>query len=204
MSNSIPVKFCFKGSRDYVQGGDIFNEVIQIIKSRGECQSNLNVDLIMRNVLRTNADLFFVKKTDNNSDKLVNATINISCNTNQYQMILVENDTPIDQRNDYFEEEIIKSVLFNEDEKAISLEKSNHYTVIERIIALNKVLLNKLFPNHGGKWYFVKIKLRDWDINMEDSASIKLSFKKNLDFKLTDTLIYVEGEQVGNIYFSLI
>jgi hypothetical protein len=51
---------------------------------------------------------------------------------------------------------------------------------------------------------FVKIKLRNWDINMEDSASIKLSFKKNLDFKLTDTLIYVEGEQVGNIYFSLI
>lgn len=204
MSNAIPMIFCFKSTRDYVQGGDIFNEVIQIIKSRGECQSNLNVDLIMRNVLRTNADLFFVKKTDNNSDKLVNATINISCNTNQYQMILVENDTPIDQRNDYFEEEIIKSVLFNEDEKAISLEKSNHYTVIERIIALNKVLLNNLFPNHGGKWYFVKIKLRNWDINMEDSASIKLSFKKNLDFKLTDTLIYVQGEQVGNIYFSLI
>jgi hypothetical protein len=39
---------------------------------------------------------------------------------------------------------------------------------------------------------------------MEDSATIKLVFKKNMDFKLTDTIIYVEGEQVGNIYFSLI
>lgn len=204
MSNSIPLTFCFKGSRDYVQGGDIFNEVIQIIKSREECQSNLNIDLIMRNVLRTNANLFFVEKTDDNSYKLVNATINISCNTNRYEMILVENDIPINQRNDYFEEEIIKSVLFNEDEKSISLGKSNYYTVIERIIALNKVLLNKLFPNHGRKWYFVKIKLRNWDINMNDSASLKLVFKKNLDFKLTDTIISVEGEQVGNIYFSLI
>jgi hypothetical protein len=158
----------------------------------------------MRNVLRTNADLFFVKKTDSNSDKLVNATINISCSTNQYEMILVENNTPVDQRNEYYEEEIIKFIMYNEDEKSISLEKCNHYTVIERIIALNKVLLNRLFPNHGGKWYFVKIKLRNWDINMEDSATIKLVFKKNMDFKLTDTIIYVEGEQVGNIYFSLI
>lgn len=204
MSNSIPVTFCFKGSRDYVHGTDMFNKIIELNKERFNGSDFINIDMTVRSIARTNMNMFELQSFNNDNLTPVNASFSISVNGNRINVLLVENGEAINCSYKYDEEAIENEAVVNIEEKIITLSNFSKYTLIEKIVALNKKLLNFLFPNHGGKWYFTKIKLRELNLNTPDSATIKLVFKKNLDFKLTDTIIYVEGEQVGNIYFSLI
>jgi hypothetical protein len=204
MSNFIPVSFCFKGSRDYVHGTDVFNKIIQLNKDFFIEAEVINIDMTVRSIARTNMNMFELQSFNNNSSTPINAYFSINANGNKIDLLLVENGDEIDCRYEYNEEEIEHTSVVDIEEKTITLTNFSKYTLIEKIVAVNKKLLNSLFPNHGGKWYFTKIKLRGLNLNTPVSATIKLVFKKNLDFKLTDTIIYVEGEQVGNIYFSLV
>ena len=204
MSNSIPVTFCFKGSRDYVHGTDMFNKIIELNKERFNGADFIDIDMNVRSIARTNMNMFELQSFNNDSSKPVNASFSINVNENRTNVLLVENGEAIYCRYEYNEEEIEDVAVVDIEEKSIILSNFSEHTLIEKIVAVNKKLLNSLFPNHGGKWYFTKIKLRGLNLNTPVSATIKLVFKKNLDFKLTDTIIFVEGEQVGNIYFSLV
>ena len=204
MSNYIPVTFCFKGSRDYVHGTDMFNKIIELNKERFNGAEFIDIDMTVRSIARTNMNMFESQSFNNNPSMPINANFSINSNGNRIDVLLVENGDAINCKYEYNEEELEHAAVVQIEEKIITLSNFSKYTLIEKIVALNKKLLNSLFPNHGGKWYFAKIKLRELNLNTPVSATIKLVFKKNLDFKLTDTIIYVEGEQVGNIYFSLL
>ena len=204
MSNSIPVPFCFKGSRDYVHGTDMFNKIIELNKACFNGAEVIDIDMTVRSIARTNMNMFELQSFSNDSTTPINANFSINANGNRIHVLLVENGDAIDCRYEYNEEEIEHAAVIDIEEKTITLSNFSKYTLIEKIVAINKKLLNSLFPNHGGKWYFTKIKLRELNLNTPDSATIKLVFKKNMDFKLTDTVIMIDNKQTGNIYFSLI
>lgn len=204
MSNYIPVTFCFKGSRDYVHGPDMFNKIIELNKERFNGADIIDIDMTVRSIARTNMDMFELQSFKNNSSTSIKANFTMHVDGNRIDLLLVENGGAIDCGYEYNEEEIEHKAIVNFEEKTVTLTNFSKYTLIEKIVAVNKKLLNLLFPNHGGKWYFTKIKLREFDLNTPDSATIKLIFKKNMDFKLTDTIIMVDERQIGNIYFSLL
>lgn len=204
MSNAIPVKFCFKGSRDYVHGTDMFNKIIEFNKEHINGSEVIDIDMTVRSIARTNMNMFESQFFNNDSSTPINASFSITVNDKRLDLLLVENGDTIDCSYEYDEEEIENESVVNIEEKTITLCDFSKHTIIEKTVALNKKLLNSLFPNHGGKWYFTKIKLRELNLNTPVSATIKLVFKKNMDFKLTDTVIMINDKQVGNIYFSLV
>lgn len=204
MSNCIPVTFCFKGSRDYVHGTDMFNKIIELNKERFNGAEFIDIDMTVRSIARTNMDLFESQSFNSNPSIPINANFSINVNGTKIMLLLVENGDTIQCKYDYYEDEIETAADVDIEEKTILLTNFVKYSLIEKLVALNKKLLNSLFPNHGGKWYFTKIKLRDLDLNTPDSATIKLVFKKNVDFKITDTIIVVNDKPIGNIYFSLL
>ena len=71
---------------------------------------------------------------------------------------------------------MVAPAIFKEDEKSITLHSSPQYTNIEKMVALNKALLNKLFFD-AGKWYFTRITINT-DINAEAADTIKLQLHK--------------------------
>ncbi len=204
MSNSIPITFCFKGSRDYVHGTDMFNKIIELKKERFNGVEFIDIDMTVRSISSTNMNMFESQSFHNDPSTPINANFSINANGNRIDVLLVENGDAINCKYEYNEEEIEHAAVLQIEEKIITLSNFSKYTLIEKIVALNKKLLNSLFPNHGGKWYFTKIKLREMNLNTPISATIKLSFKKNMDFKITDTVIMVNDKQIGNIYFSLV
>ena len=204
MSNYIPVTFCFKGARDYVHGTDMFNKIIELNKEHFNGAEFIDIDMTVRSIARTNMNMIESQSFNNDPSIPINANFSINANGNRIDVLLVENGDAINCKYEYNEGEVENAAIVQIEEKTITLINFSKYTLIEKIVALNKKLLNSLFPNHGGKWYFTKIKLRELNLNTPISATIKLVFKKNMDFKITDTVIMVNDKHIGNIYFSLL
>ena len=60
--NNLALKFCFKGSRTYIHGTDIYNTVINLL--RKEFAGNTGIDLTFHNIANHNLNLTFSKPLD--------------------------------------------------------------------------------------------------------------------------------------------
>lgn len=191
------LEFCFKGSRNYVHGTDIFNNVIKLLEND---MKNEKIDLSIHGVAKTNMDLISIKPE--NEDLLKFAFKFINNDGNKDILYAVENNKEINCRYAYPEEDIcnLSELLLNEEK--VFLEKNTSYTFVENCVALNKYLLENLFPDAKGKWYFTRFQLNK--IPTEDVYPVRLELKANFNFKLTKTEIFIGDESMGYIYFSLV
>ncbi len=67
---------------------------------------------------------------------------------------------------------------------------------------MNKHLLTKLNPNESGKWYFGKLKLEK-NILAEKFSEIQIILIKNIGVRYTQSLIKLDGSNVGLSIFSI-
>lgn len=191
------LEFCFKGSRAYVHGTDIYNKVIELLENN---MKNEKIDLSIHGVAKTNMDLISIKP--DNEDLLKFAFKFINNDGNKNILYAVENNKEINCRYAYPEENICNlSELFLNEEK-VFLEKNTSYTFVENCVALNKYLLENLFPDADGKWYFTRFQLNK--VPREDVYPVRLELKANFNFKLTKTEIFIGDESMGYIFFSLV
>jgi len=197
MKEKIDFKFCFKGSRTYIHGTDIYN---QLIKKLGENMIDEKFDLSFHGIAKRNIDLSFVKPEDV-------ATIKFVCkyfDKNNKRNILYgfENTNNINCRYKYPEEDIYKLSKLNIDKKEVSLMEETSFTFVENTVAINKYLLENLFPQISGKWYFTRFQISYIPTNK--AYPLKLVLKANFNFKLTKTEIFIKNKSCGFIYFSLV
>lgn len=190
------LEFCFKGSRTYVHGTDIFNKLTDLLKNE---MKNEKIDLSFHGIAKTNIDLL-IKKPEN--DELLKFVIKFTDNSgNQNVLYAVENGVRIESKYEYPEEDICKLSNLELENKNVILNKDSSYTFVENAVALNKYLLENLFPNANGKWYFTRFQLNKIPENI---YPLRLELKANFNFKLTKTEIIIGEESVGFIYFSLV
>jgi hypothetical protein len=195
------LRFCFKGDRNYVHGTDIFNAAHKFFIDK-EKEKPTNIEMSIHKVVRQNMTLVF--KEEISASEMPVVHFMFSGSRDAVNIVLVENEEKIECNYEYDEDNIVAAAYYNEVEKAIILPKYEQYTIIEKIVALNKGLLQRIFPDVKGKWYFTKIKIASGDVNSNDPGEIRLYFKKNLNFKLTQSSISIGEKLVGNIYFSLV
>lgn len=190
------LEFCFKGSRTYVHGTDIFNKLVELLNKEIKSEK---IDLSFHGVAKTNIDLL-VEKPEN--DELLKFAIKFTDNSgNKNVLYAVENGVGIESRYEYQEEDICKLSNLDLENQKVLLNKDSSYTFVENSVALNKYLLENLFPNANGKWYFTRFQLNKIPENI---YPLRLELKANFNFKLTKTEIIIGEESVGFIYFSLV
>ncbi len=190
------LEFCFKGSRTYVHGTDIFNKLVELLNKEIKSEK---IDLSFHGVAKTNIDLL-VEKPEN--DELLKFAIKFTDNSgNKNVLYAVENGVGIECRYEYQEEDICKLSNLDLENQKVLLNKDSSYTFVENSVALNKYLLENLFPNANGKWYFTRFQLNKIPENI---YPLRLELKANFNFKLTKTEIIIGEESVGFIYFSLV
>jgi len=194
MKEKIDLDFCFKGSRKYVHGTDIFTKLTENYNNDVK-----NIDLAFHGITINNMT-FYTEKPEKDAVKV---TFRCLFNKDKIRLFGIENDSSIDCQYEYMEEKIVENSLINIAEENIILQTQTEYSFIEHIVAMNKSLVEKLYSEVSGKWYFTRLQLKE-NIEMPDVSSLQLILKSNFQFKLTKSAIIVNDLEVGFIYFSLI
>ncbi|EGK8095013.1 hypothetical protein IO388_000298 [Campylobacter lari] len=190
------LEFNFKENRNYIHGTDIYNAILS------SCKDGIvsNFEISFHNIAYNNLILTDTKPSDLKDLRFI-CHFTAKDSTIHY---LYGIDNPLSKpklSKPYPEEDITKKATVNHDEKSIILDSTSNFTYIEEIVALNKHLLNNIFPQAKGKWYFSKLQLQN--IPLEKKYPIKLIFKSNFNFLIIKSEIYFNNRFLGFIYFSL-
>lgn len=186
------LNFCFKGSRNYVHGTDIVSGLFKLF-----AESDLtNLDIKFNGIAATNLDVV-------EGGAIESAKVNLrwfeAGQEKHYQ--LVENGESIDCRYEYDEDSIIKKTQLDLDRKSIALTESTGYSLCENFVALNKYLLQTIYPQEKGKWYFTRL---EQSRIISDDALIEVKLIKNFNFRLTKSDILVDSQVIGSVYFTMV
>ncbi len=196
----VDLQFCFKGGRNYVQGGDIYNAICAWLAKNGFVDAAA-LDLSMHHLCGKNLSGDLVELTDpvrGEADKLV---FRFKSGGKMYNLSLHESGE-INCRNPYPEDDILKVAQFDATAKSLAVAEPLPFTNIEIVVALNKELLKRLFPEAKGKWYFARVQL-DRPLGETGYRKIGVRFSTHFNFKLTRSFIELDGEKLGIIYYSL-
>ena len=194
MKEEINLDFCFKGSRKYVHGTDIFTKIITVHSKHIK-----NIDITFHGITINNMTFH----TEKPGVKNIKVIFRCLANGNKIKLFGIENDSMVDCRYEYIEEMIVENSKVDIINDRIFLTTPTEYTFIEHIVAMNKSLLESLYPDINGKWYFTRLQMKK-NIHISDVVSLQLILKSNFQFKLTKSAIIVNDTEVGFIYFSLI
>ena len=186
--------FCFKGNRNYVHGTDIFNKLIELF---GNELNGKKIDLSFHGIAKTNLDLI----ADKPAEELIKFVFKYKDTTESCTWYGIENHKKIDCRYEYPEEKIYKLSVIDKKAQRVSLENETGFTFIENIVALNKYLLQNLYNNLNGKWYFTRLQMESIPFR---SSPVALELQANFNFKLTKSAIFYNKKNIGYIYFSLV
>ncbi len=197
------LNFKYKGSRTYLHGTDIFNEANKLLREEHSLETINYFDMLIPKIVKNNLDIeiYKIKKIKKNTDAAVSITFKE--NEDSYVCFLKETNRIVEKRDEYPEHDIIKKSKLNAEDKTIQLTSDSGFSNIENIIAMNKALLQAIYPTFKGKWLFTRIQLRSYNHSIK-FRNIKLKFLNNFNFKLTKSQIICDTNEIGFVYFSSI
>jgi len=195
----LQIELPFKGTRNYIQGPDIFNAMTTL--QTGECLNNIR--FTVHDFVRSpSCRLHLTESKQALSDiKDIRARCHYDADGIKYWLALtqVEGEAASGIRYEYDEERLTSLCHIEND--VVSLNQQSPFTFIETIVSMNKHLHQQLFSDVVGKWIFTRI---DLDSFCNEREHLVLKFKHNMNYRLTKTDILVNGGKVGDLYFSLV
>ena len=198
MKNPIVIELMFKGERTYVQGPDIYNAVMKELSTSFNMISDVSASF--HNMVSSQVDCFLYESdavTETNPD----CQISFKSGEKDYTAVVKGNGNEITGRYPYPESEIVKHCMV--EDNSIILEHKVGFSPLEKIVAMNKVLMNSVFNKPKGKWLFTKLTLSN-QFDKENYDKYTLTLVKNIGLKLTKTAIHLDDKLVGYIFFSLV
>ena len=200
MNKEFDLEFCFKGSRKYVQGPDIFDAAVKYISN--EFNVIKNIKYSAHAMLHKNATMYITKKVVKADYPVINSLIGFISDDIKYYAVVCENDKQIECSTDYSEEIVENNSKISNNIISFKNVLSDSYTEI--VVSMNKYFLNQTVKEEG-KWIVTKFDYFELDdISTIDNKEIKLELLQNFNNKLTKSLLFLDDKEVGHLYFSLI
>ncbi|WP_143432927.1 hypothetical protein [Herbaspirillum camelliae] len=194
-----PLTLSFKGERDYIQGPDIFDAVIQALCAGAETTRVAQIDVAFHRLARHAVELI---NDDQGSAMDPVAICQYSIDGVRRQAFVVETGTEIVERHPYPEEDIIERMSIDTDQRTCALDIDLPFTDMELWVSMTKALHKALFPELNGKWLFVRARFEHYAPDAKGFRT--LAFKSNFNNKLTRCEAMRDGVKVGEIYFSIV
>ena len=72
--NKYSLGFCFKGSRTYIQGSDIFDKTLDALNDNFNAENITKIKYSARKILHKNADLYITDKSEKSNFNTINST----------------------------------------------------------------------------------------------------------------------------------
>lgn len=182
----------YKGSRDYLHGGDIFDALNDSLsKELGGRLLRITYKRLARN------QLGLTLSEPSNAEFVTATGVWLTSSGIRNQFWLVETDVPVTDSYPFNEDLITHSAEL--DEEVICGRRANKYTLVENVIALTKKLNYELAPEVKGKWLFGQLDLpqrlpSDWNcVVITRTVAIGHAFSRNR--------ITIDGQDFGEIRF---
>jgi hypothetical protein len=196
------IKFKFKGKRDYVHGTDIYNKMLDTMHVFcGQYPKSVEGSF---HYLLKNHGIFRIYERDTIKEVDHCAAIfNLLIKEKKYQVILHDIETPITSSYAYDERNVLKNMVLNS--KTIVMPFNPSYTYIEQFVAMTKKLHFTIYPEATGKWLFTRLQINEAiDNALYADKILSVKSERNFQYKLTQCLIRLNDQLIGNIFFSLI
>lgn len=189
----------FKGNRNYIHGTDIFNEMIKLFINKKLTDFQFTIHKMSMN---NKGAIYFTTSLEEfkSITQPLHITASLDVDSKKYWIAFLFEEEQLEKtdRIPYDEQALIEKCHVSEER--ISLREISPYTFIETIVCMQKKLLQTLFPNKD-KWLFTKIILTEYTANYKNVAIL---FRKNFNFKLVKSDIFINDTLAGEIYFSLV
>ncbi|MEM7125481.1 MAG: hypothetical protein AAF702_04090 [Chloroflexota bacterium] len=198
----VTLPFCYKGERMYVHGSDIYNHVNEYVTTSLGLTGIENIDVSFHKIATRSLKLSVYKGKSPQKNELTTGTFKFQSDDEGYTIFMVESNKEIDCRYPYSEHDIVDQSELCIEQKQIQLDSATPYTDIEVIIAMNKGLLQALYPDVKGKWYLARYQSKCYTAQ-SSYKRITVALKHNFNFKLTKSQVAIDGNPVGAIYFSM-
>lgn len=199
MGNGKRLNLEFKGSRNYIQGPDIYNAVLAMLEVEANEQL-FAIDFAFHRMASSNLEMFAGDPPEG-GDPVAVCVFTVS--GKKERVYVLEIDEPIAGRRPYPEDEIIRGLDIDLDARSCSLLGTPSYSDIEVWVAMTKALHQKAFPELKGKWLFVRGRFDKYE-RASASTDRRLVIKACFNNKLTRSEAILSGEKVGDIFFSIV
>ena len=186
------LSFCFKGNRGYVQGPDIVTAVLNQFSAK----EIVDLDFKFNGIASTNLDLI-----EGCTAEHAKVNIRLTVDGEPKSLQLIESGQAIECRYEFDEEQIVECCNLDMAAQSVELRNPTTYTFYENFVAMNKHLLQNLYPEEKGKWYFTRLEQK---YPIDDNALITVRLIKNFNFRLTKSDILISNEVVGSVYFTMV
>lgn len=195
--------FCYKGERMYVHGSDIYNHINEYVVTDLNLTEIEKIDVSFHQIATRSLKLVVYRGDSPQKTESTTGTFRFWSGDEQYIILMCESEQEIDCRYHYPEHEIVVQSKIDIDTMQIQLDSETPYTDIEVYIAMNKGLLQALYPDVDGKWYLARYQTKLYKAQ-SSYQRITVTLQQNLNFKLTKSQVAIDGKPVGAIYFSMI
>jgi hypothetical protein len=200
--NIFKTDFCYRGAREYVQGGDIFNSVVEIVCNEFDIYKINKFNFSWYKFLNKNANIYISDSIDNFNRENVNSILTFSYDRSIIYVIMIGNDSEIKCTYNFDEDFICNNLILKKN--SIEIFDIGNYSFIDVAIQINKCLLSKTISKTG-KWIVTKLdgdslsELLNSKIN-----SIKIEDVNTFNDIFTRSKVLIGDGKFVNLYFSLI
>lgn len=201
---SYSANFVYLEQRRYIQGASMTHGLIEAVNS-WSLGSVERVQVNVRSLLKEQGryELFHSENGKEYLEKEYNAIFRVKCGNDMYTVGLKGRGEPVSTSEPYDEEKLIKNFEIIKDRKSATLMLHPDAMVVNIIIALNKKLVNTLFPSEGyGQWFLARYDLAWEKICLINPAILEIEVVGTIGASNTNSAIRLGGEPVGSIYFS--
>lgn len=198
---AVPLQLCFKGERNYLQGGDLCQAVMQAAGtlSLGEI---IRFRLAFHRFIARQPDLVWLdpeRPAERAKDAPTEFTVSGRHGVLHGQ--LVESGRAVDCRVPFDEDGIVRNCDIAGN--VVSVRGVTGYLSTELLVSMTKHLHNRLLPAPSGRWIFTRLEVTRLFTD-GDAADMSVALGENLHGRLTRSAIGVRGQPLGHIYFSLV
>jgi hypothetical protein len=186
----------FKGSRTYLHGTDLFDAMVALIAPSGSgTLSDIRMSFYRPITHRVEA---FPTRGGSASNLRPAALFESRLDGAPAVWELRElTGESVEGRRPYDEDQVAAGAIVQG--TAIAQTRPTPYTFIERAVALNKRLLERLRTDSKSSWWFARLELAGLP---PASPAIRLDVESELGGRLVRSSVEVDGRRTGSIYFS--
>jgi hypothetical protein len=196
---SQPLDLALKGGRDYLHGTDILPACLQVLQREYGAADIADIDIAFHGLARKSLTLCAGAAPD------VGAKARLGCVIDgvREKFVLAEDGREIVERVAYAEEAIVSATDIDVGTATATSVQPLSFTSIERWVAMVKALHHALYPALPGRWLFVRGKFKYYRAHYDAASQHAVVVEANFNDKLTRSALLVDGQKLGDIFFSL-
>jgi len=196
------VLYRFKGHRNYVPGVDMFDSMLEVTRHfLGDYPTSVNGSF--HQFLRDYAFFRILSDKEPVDIKNCHAHFSIHHLKGEYQVTVSATGEPIASSHDYDEAQVTDTITWGH--KTAQIKVKHGYSYMEQLVAITKKLHLKHYKHAEGQWLFTKIQISDViDPDRFQGRKLVVKAGKNLHNRLTQNLIFLDDNLLGDIWFSLV